>query len=71
MSDATNHDGWIEIDAYCAKYGERKNTVHKRVADGTWPRGEMYSSPSGGVCYVHEERAARWLELRGKIKVVN
>lgn len=63
-------DGWLELEAYCAKYGERKNTVHKRVADGTWIRGEHYSSPSGGTCYVNEAAAAKWLEVRGKTKVL-
>jgi hypothetical protein len=59
-----NFDGWIELDAYCEKYGERKNTVHKRVADGTWERGVIYASPSGSVTYVHEERAKEWLAAR-------
>jgi hypothetical protein len=66
---AREFDGWIEVEAYCAKYGERKNTVHKRVADGTWPRGEFYSTPSGGVGYVHEARAREWLEQQGKLPV--
>lgn len=65
---APDRDGWIELEAYCQKYGERKNTVHKRVTDGTWPRGEFYSSPSGNVAYVHEPRARQWLEQNGKLK---
>lgn len=64
---AQDRDGWIELDAYCEKYGERKNTVHKRVTDGTWPRGEFYSSPSGGVSYVNEAAAVEWLQQRGKL----
>jgi hypothetical protein len=62
-------DGWMEIDAYCEKYGQRKNTVQKRVHDGTWPRGLMYASPSGGVAYVHVERCNDWLQARGKLKL--
>lgn len=64
---ALDRDGWIELEAYCVKYGERKNTVHKRVADGTWPRGEYYSSPSGGVSYVNEALAAEWLAQRKRV----
>lgn len=64
---AQDRDGWIELDAYCEKYGERKNTVHKRVTDGTWSRGEFYSSPSGGVSYVNEAAAREWLQQRGKL----
>jgi predicted DNA-binding transcriptional regulator AlpA len=66
--NAPNRDGWIELNDYCQKYGERRNTVHKRVADGTWPRGEFYSSPSGSVSYVHEARAREWLEQQGKLR---
>lgn len=64
---APDRDGWIELNAYCEKYGERKNTVHKRVTDGAWPRGEFYSSPSGSVAYVHEPRAREWLRQQGKL----
>lgn len=59
--------GWLDLDAYCQKYGERKNTVHKRVTDGLWERGDIFSSPSGGTCYVHEEKARDWLRMRGKL----
>jgi len=62
-------DGWMELDAFCEKYKQRKNTIHKRVADGTWPRGEFFSSPSGGTCYVHVEKATAWLAARGKLKL--
>jgi hypothetical protein len=70
VSDPINRDGWIELDAFCAKYGERKNTVHKRATDGTWPRGVYYSSPSGGTGFVHEERAVAWLKEHGKLREV-
>lgn len=62
-------DGWMEIDAFCEKYDQRKNTIHKRVTDGSWPRGEIYSSPSGGMAYIHVERALAWLRERGKLKL--
>jgi hypothetical protein len=65
---AQDRNGWIELEAYCEKYGERKNTVHKRVVDGIWPRGEYLSSPSGGVCYVNEPAAREWLLAKGKLK---
>ena len=65
--NAPDRDGWIELDAYCEKYGERKSTVHKRVADGGWARGEHYSAPSGGVGYVNEPAARAWLAERGKL----
>lgn len=64
---AESLDGWIELNEFCEKYKQRPNTVHKRVNDGVWPRGEMYSSPSGGVAYVHEQKARDWLEARGKL----
>jgi len=65
----TSLDGWMEIDEFCEKYKQRKNTIHKRVGDGIWPRGEMYSSPSGGVSYVHLQKALDWLEARGKLRL--
>lgn len=65
----TEEDGWIDLDVYCARYGERKNTVHKRVTDGQWVRGEIYSAPDGGIGFVHEERAQKWLAERGKLKL--
>jgi hypothetical protein len=69
MSEVQIIDGWMEIDAFCEKYHQSKNTIHKRVHDGVWPRGEFYSSPSGGVAYIHVEKACKWLEVRGKLKV--
>lgn len=60
-------DGWITIDAFCEKYGQRKNTVAKRVHEGAWPRGTMYACPDGGVGYVNEESAAEWLRKKGKL----
>lgn len=69
MSEPQLHDGWLEVDAFCAKYKQSKNTIHKRVHDGVWARGEIYASPSGGVAYVHVERALKWLEVRGKLKL--
>lgn len=69
MSEVAEIDGWLELDAFCEKYGERKNTIHKRVTDGVWPRGEYFSSPSGGVCYVNVAKATEWLAERGKLKL--
>lgn len=63
-----DHDGWLHIKDYCEKYGEKPNTVHKRVADGVWERGEHYSAPDGGECFINEARAAAWLKQRGKLK---
>lgn len=60
-------DGWITLDEYCARYGEARGAVHKRVQDGQWQRGEIYSSPDGKTSYVHEARAAAWLRERGKL----
>jgi len=62
-------DGWMEVEAFCAKFRQSKNTVHKRVHDGAWPRGVIYSSPSGGVAYVHVERACEWLQQRGLLEL--
>ena len=62
-------DGWMRVDDFCAKYSQRRNTIHKRVMDGAWPRGEIYSAPDGGVGWVHEERAVRWLKEKGKLSV--
>lgn len=61
------HDGWMELDAFCEKYGQRKNTVHKRVTDGTWPRGEYYAAPSGSVGYINVAKAEAWLSSKGKL----
>lgn len=59
--------GWMPLAEFCEKYQQRKNTVTKRVFEGIWPRGEYYSSPSGGAAFVHEERAAAWLRARKKL----
>ncbi len=66
MSDI-DMGGWMPLVAFCEKYEQRQNTVHKRVADGAWERGVVYSSPTGGVGYVHEARAVEWLTKRGKL----
>lgn len=60
-------DGWMPLNEFCEKYHQRKNTIIKRVYEGAWPRGEMYSSPTGGAAFVHEERAVAWLRERGKV----
>lgn len=61
-------DGWIRLEDYCDKYGERRGTVHKRVTDGAWERGVHFASPNGlgGACFVHEERAKAWLDEKGR-----
>lgn len=64
MSDT---GGWITAEAWCEKYQDNLNTVQKRVADGLWERGEIYSAPEGGAGFIHELRALRWMELRGKL----
>ena len=65
MSDAI--DGWILLDVWCDKYREEASTVHKRVHDNTWARGEIYAAPDGGQVYIHEERARAWLKKRGRL----
>jgi hypothetical protein len=69
MNAPINRDGWLELDAFCEKYNERKNTIHKRVADGSWERGVLFASPSGGTSFVHEERAVAWLRENGKLRI--
>jgi hypothetical protein len=59
--------GWITVDDWCERYDEPLNTVQKRVQDGTWERGLIYSTPDGGQSYIHEARATKWLEMRGKL----
>jgi hypothetical protein len=54
-------DGWITIEAYCQKYGERRNTVHARVNTGKWERGVHYSLPDSSSGFVHEARARAWV----------
>ena len=72
MSEPTDKqleaEEWMELNAFCEKFGERRNTVHKRVTDGLWPRGEFYASPSGGVSYIHVRRALDWLTEHNKLK---
>ena len=65
----TEQDGWMELDAYCEKYGERANTVHKRVTAGQWQRGVEISTPDGGVSFVNIARAEEWLAKRGKLRL--
>jgi hypothetical protein len=65
----TNIDGWISIEDYCAKYGERENTILKRVADDQWERGREVSTPDTGGTYLHEQRAVAWLTRRGKLRL--
>lgn len=65
MSDAL--DGWILLDRWCEIYDERPNTIHKRIQEGLWPRGEYAACPDGLVMYLHEERCKVWLAKRGKL----
>lgn len=58
---------WMRIEIFCETYGQRSNTIQKRIHDGIWPRGEFYSNPSGGQGYIHVERALAWLREKGKI----
>ena len=60
---------WITVEAWCLKYSELENTIHKRVSSGAWARGEFYSAPDGGQGYINELRAANWLEQRGKLEL--
>ncbi len=62
-----NTGGWIRIEDFCKKYSQRQNTIQKRVHDGSWERGVIYSCPDGGQGYVHEERAKAWLRARRKL----
>lgn len=57
---------WMRLDDFCAKYKQRAGTIQKRVHDGVWPRGEIYSNPTGGQSYIHEARAVAWLKEKGK-----
>lgn len=61
-------DGWMPLAEFCVKYGQRPNTLHKRVFDGIWERGVMFSSPTAGTSYVHEPRAVAWLIVKGYLK---
>lgn len=65
MSD--HHAGWILLEEFCQKYGQRANTLQKRVHDGHWSRGEIYSCPSGGRTFIHEEKAVDWMKKHGKL----
>lgn len=60
-------DGWMPLAEFCEKYKQRANTIHKRVTDGAWERGVMYSAPDGSSCFVHEERAVAWLREKGQL----
>jgi hypothetical protein len=60
-------DGWVRLDDFCEKYQQVKGTCLKRVHDGGWQRGVIYSSPTGGEGWVHEERAVAWLKKRKKL----
>lgn len=60
-------EGWIPLADWCHRYKEKPNTVHKRIGDGAWPRGEMSSSPDGEDLYLHEAKCRAWLEKRGKL----
>lgn len=40
---------WMRTEIFCEEYGQRVNTVQKRVHDGTWPRGEIYSKDRKSV----------------------
>jgi len=61
-----NFDGWIPLEVYCEKYGEKKVNVLARVSDGIWPRGEMFAAPDGTMGYVHEQRVLEWRERTGR-----
>lgn len=61
---------WMRTEIFCEEYDQRVNTVQKRVHDGTWPRGEIYSNPSGGQGYIHVARALAWLASKGKAPAV-
>lgn len=61
------NEGWIPLDLFCERYNQRANTCQKRVHDGHWPRGEIYSSPTAGRPFVHEARAVAWLKEKGKL----
>lgn len=63
-----SYDGWLSMEDYCAKYGERENTVLKRVTAGQWERGREISTPDSGGTYVHEERALKWLRDHGRLR---
>ncbi len=60
-------DGWVKLEDFCEKYQQKKGTCMKRAHDGSWARGEIYSSPTGGQGWVHEARAVAWLKKRGKL----
>ncbi len=60
-------DGWLSVGQFCAKHSIRINTIHKWIADGAFVRGEMYSAPSGGTGYMHEEKVLAWMQANGKL----
>lgn len=62
-------NGWITLEDWCAKYEERRDTIHARVHAGRWKRGVHFSAADGGSCFVHEKRAREWLVEKGKLKL--
>lgn len=60
MSNFSIEPGWMLLAEFCAKHNQKVATIHKRVADGAWPRGVIYSCPDGDKSYVHEARALEW-----------
>lgn len=62
-----SNGGWILLEVYCERYGERQNTVQKRVHDGIWERGVHYSRATGHESYIHEPSARKWLQEKGKL----
>jgi hypothetical protein len=63
----TLDEAWIRADVFCQKYQQDPGTVRKRVHDGVWERGVLYSCPDGDTAYVHEARAVAWLRERNKL----
>jgi hypothetical protein len=58
---------WVRMDDFCQRHNQIQGTIQKRVHDGVWERGVLYANPTGGVAYVHEERALAWLKENGKL----
>jgi len=58
---------WIRLEEWCERYGEIANTVHKRIQEDLWPRGEYAACPDGIEVYIHEARGREWLSRRGKL----
>ena len=66
---ATGKEGWVTVDDWCERYKELPTTVHKRIQEGAWARGELASCPDGTIMFVHEEKCKSWCERRGKLKL--